>query len=186
VGKLGVEALIIIALPIIVFAGGVWLMKAISGSEYLEERLQAAAEADRTPLNQRLHYDVDAVQRHWGALDTKALLAEQRFLKLDLAFPLLYGGALAFSLLMARAALGWTFSSGWLLAPVLMGVLADWTENLVQLSQIKHHLISPPLQADWIRVASLATLVKLVFVFGVWLVLVFLCVVMLVRAFKPS
>lgn len=186
--KIVLEAIIIIALPVIVFQGGAWLMAAISGRQYVLDQLQMAPEADRTPLNKRLHYDVDSVQRHWGALDDRALRAEQRFLELDLVFPLLYGGALAFALLMTRAALGWTFSSAWLLAPVLITVLADWTENLTQLSQLKHYLTSPPtaLQADWIRVASFATLVKLIFVSGSFLVLLVLVAVMLLRAFKSS
>lgn len=51
---------------------------------------------------------------------------------------------------------------GWLLAPVVIVVAADWTENLVLLAQLDAFETNrDSLSASWIRVASLATTIKL-------------------------
>jgi hypothetical protein len=126
--------------------------------------------ADEKPLNQRWRgYDVDAVASYWAKLHDAGRRAEQRFLELDLVFPTWYGGALAVSLATASSPLGVPIPVGLLLAPVAVTVLADWTENLVQLDQLRRYIESPDtkaaddaLQPDRIRVASVATIVKLV------------------------
>lgn len=183
-----VQAFIILALPIIVFVCGAWLMSEISGREYVSQRLRVAATlADRKPLNRRLRYDIVAVKRHWDALDAIALRAEQGFLELDLIFPFLYGAALGFSLFMTWASLGRPFNLVWLLAPVIIMLLADWVETLVQLDQIKKYVTGGPtsLQEGWIQVASIATIFKSLFLGGASMLLLYL-VVMLLRASKSS
>ena len=78
-------------------------------------------------MQQRLGYDTSAVNHHWGALDNTALRRERRFLELDLVFPFLYGVALSASSWRTWATLGRPFHAAWLMAPVAITVLADWT-----------------------------------------------------------
>lgn len=86
--------LFLLALPAVVFVGGAWLMTELAQREAVVARHRAyLAENDQTPLNQRFHYDVNDVRRHWDALDPVTLASERTFLELDLVFPLLYGGA---------------------------------------------------------------------------------------------
>ena len=154
----------ILALPVFVFLAGAWIMAAASGRERVDERLQQhAAAEDRRPLNQRFRYDRAAVERHWGALDEGALEAERTFLELDLVFPLAYGAAFAFSLLMAWASLGRPLNPAWLLVIVGLTVVSDWVENLVLLEQLRRYLSggAEPLQSAWIATASVATTLKL-------------------------
>ena len=171
------QALIIIAIPIFVFVGGVWLMSEISGRE---------PPANERSLGLRFGYDADDARKHWGAFNEKSLHAEQRFLELDLVYPFLYGGALLFSLFMAWTALGRPFNSLCLVVPSLMMMLADWTENVAQLHEMKRFITNPAtaLSRDWIRVASVATTLKWVFVAGVSLFLISLVVVMICRSLR--
>jgi hypothetical protein len=167
--KLAVNVIIMLTLPVVVFLLGRWVMSEMSNRQYVMQRLEAAAKDDRKPLNVRLGYDLHAVSRHWAVLKEATLLrAEQRFLELDLIFPFFYGAALATSLLMAWAALGRPFSPAWLIAPVAITVLADWTENLVQLRQLSRYIDGgeAALQSGWIQLASVATVMKLVFFVG--------------------
>lgn len=184
-----VKVIVILALPTVAFLGGAWLMFKISDRESVTRSLAARAEpADRKPLYRRLTYDVDAVKRHWVALDDGAKYSERRFLQLDLVFPLLYGAALAFSLIMAWDALGRRFNPAWVLAPVLITVLADWAENILQLRQFGYFLTGggTSLQAGWIRAASVATLLKLLSSGATYLALALLVGCMLVRASRDS
>jgi hypothetical protein len=172
------ELIVILALPTIAFVGGGWLMLEISGRGRATQLLAKAEPADRTPLYRRLTYDIDAVKRHWGALDSGALHSERRFLQLDLVFPFLYGAALTFSMMMAWEALGRRFNLAWVLTPVFIMMLADWAENLLQLRQLDYYLKGGDtlLQAGWIRVASIATLVKHLSFSGASLALIWLSV----------
>ena len=85
------KAIFILALPLVVFMGGGWIMSELSHREVVVDQLNEPNVncEDRTPLNRRLlGYDVEDVKRHWKALDNTALDAERMFLKLDLLFPL--------------------------------------------------------------------------------------------------
>jgi hypothetical protein len=139
---------------------------------------------DQKPLNQRLGYDTKAVERYWGALDPPARRAEQRFLELDLVFPVFYGTALAVSLLTASAMLGGRVHATWLIAPVGVTVVADWAENLVQLDQLRNYIEAGEkgLAPGWINVASTATAVKLLFFSISSLALLALLVTLILRA----
>lgn len=175
--KVIVQALVIIALPTFVFLAGAWLMSGISGR---------ALPAKETPLGFRLGYDADDARSHWSAFDYEALRAEQRFLELDLVYPFLYGSALAFSLFIAWTSLGRPFNSLWLVTPSFIMVLADWTENLAQLHEMKRFINNraTSLNPNWIRIASVATTLKWVFVAGMSLFLISLVVVMVFRSLR--
>jgi hypothetical protein len=182
-GNLILRAIFMVALPVAVFFGGVAIMKKVSHHQEVEERAGSAPNpCDRKPLDQRVGYDTGAVDRYWGALDG-ALSSEQRFLEVDLVFPFLYGGALAASLLLAWSTLGRPFSPAWIMAPVALTVLADWTENLVQLAQLQRYSAggAHDLQPAWIRVASAATSLKLLFFSASSLLLLTLVVMVLLR-----
>lgn len=149
--------IVLFLLPSVVFMGGARVMSMISGRPTVE---------DQKPLNQRwFGYDTKAVNGYWSALDKPGRRAEQRFLELDLVFPTLYGTALAVSLVTASAMLGSPVHVAWVVAPVVVTVLADWVENLVQLDQLRNYIESGEtgLVARWIHVASTATIIKLLF-----------------------
>jgi hypothetical protein len=160
-----VDAVMIVLLPLVTFVAGARLMAAWTRRERVTRRLQQhAAPRDRKPLNQRLHYDLGAVQRHWGALDREALAAEKQFLQLDLVFPLLYGAAFIISLLLGARMAGPAIDRAWLLGLVTVIILSDWTENLLQLAQLRRYRMggAAGLESRWIAVASVATAIKLV------------------------
>jgi hypothetical protein len=163
---------LLLVIPVIVFLGGAWLMNQIA------ER----GAIPKPPLNMRFHYDKAEVETFWRAFaDVRRELV---FLRLDLVFPLLYGGTLAASLWIARARLGLGLSPLWLLAPVALTVLADWTENLVQLGQLPRFLDGSGVQEGWIRLASAATATKLTLFYGSWIALFLLCLGLLFRTLR--
>lgn len=167
-----IAAIVMLALPAAAFVGGAWIMNKMSGRN----------EVPQPPINKSFHYDRDDVVAYWQAF--KDVYTEKKFLELDLIFPFLYGGTLAASLLMVWASLGRSLSPAWIIAPVAVILLADWTENLVQLKQLGHFLRQEALQDGWIRIASTATALKLTFFYASWLLLFFLVGRMLWRAFR--
>ncbi len=156
----------ILAFPLIVFLGGAWLMSALSNRE--DAVLQpieksALLDYEKTPLNQRFGYDLNAVASYWGALDSVGLNAERIFLELDLVFPFFYGAALVISLILAWAMLQRPFNPSWIIAPVCIAAMADWSENLLQLYQLNlYQHDRSALQANLLRIASAATCTKLI------------------------
>lgn len=178
-----------ISLPGLVFLGGVLIMVKISGHGYVTQQLRQKATPDnRRELNMRFRgYDTAAVDRHWGALDNHALKIEQHFLKLDLLFPFFYGAAFIVALLHEWALLGKTFSPVWLIGLAALTMIADWTENLVHLNQLRLYMESGKagLEPRWIQVASIATIVKLFFFSGMLLLLIYLSIYRVVRPINP-
>jgi hypothetical protein len=173
--------IVLLLLPIVVFKGGARLMSMVSGPHTVD---------GQKPLNQRwLGYDADDVAGYWSALGEARRLAEQRFLQLDLVFPTLYGTAFAVSLVTASAKLGCPLHVGWVIAPVVVTVIADWVENLVQLDQLRDYVTSDKkdvtaLDPKWIRVASAATIVKLFF-FSISALALLVLLYMLLRSPGP-
>jgi hypothetical protein len=153
-----VRAMLAFLFPVVVFLGGARLMLIVAGAA----RARAAARYGK-PLNQRFGYTRDAVVELWGRLSSDDLAVERRLLQVDLLFPFAYGGALAVSLLTLWATLGRRFNPAWILLPVVLGVVADWTENLVQLQQLQRFTRHGPASVEGSRVAvaSAATMVKL-------------------------
>lgn len=155
------RAVLAVALPVGVFLAGSWLMTVITGRQAVVTRLVAhAALADRKPLNQRLRYRTADVERHWGALDVSTRAIEAKFLKIDLLFPVAYGGALLVAVLLLRPEQQGWLALSWPLLLVAITALADWTENLGLLRQLGR-FGTQPLQAGAIAVATLATTTKL-------------------------
>jgi len=183
-----VRALFMVALPAVVFLAGVAIMEKATDHQGVKKQACSAPDpCDRKPLDQRLGYDTGAVDRYWEAVGG-ALPKEKRFLEADLLFPFFYGGALAASLLLAWGTLGRPFNPAWIMAPVAITVLADWTENLVQLAELRRYSAggAHALQATWIRVASAATTLKLSFFSVSSLLLLALVAMVLLRfARKP-
>ncbi len=172
-------ALAVLALPTAAFLTGGQILEKWSGRA-------AVAPANQKPLNQRLHYSAEDARKYWKGFGN-GLSRERLFLELDLIFPFLYGGGLAAGLLLAWVLLGRPFHPACLLAPALLGVLADWTENLVQLGQLKRFCTSAEaVQDGWIRVASAATAVKLVSLAGAVVLLLTLAGMVLVQARRAS
>ena len=182
-----VKAILVVAIPFVAFAGGGYVMGALSDRDYLTDRFNHLPKQDQKGIGLRVcGYNLEAVVRHWGALDkdSRGLGAQRLGLEIDLLFPFLYGGALALSLMLAWATLGRPFHPLWLIAPVAVTVVADWIENLVQLTQL-HRFASNGaggLQSGWIQIASTATIVKIVFFSGSYLFVIALAVWLVGRA----
>ena len=141
------------------------------------------------PLNQRWQgYDTDAVHDYWNALGVEGRRAEQRFLELDLVFPFFYGAALVAGLMLAWATLDRPFQPAWLMAPVAIAVAADWTENLIQLDQLRGYVESGKdgLHSGWIQASSHATTLKLLMAGGSLLLLLWLASTIIVRVLKST
>src|SRR5687768_5352968 len=94
-----------------------------------------------------------------GVQWTMTRTIEQRYLKIDLVFPFLYGVALTSSSLIAWSALGRPFHVVWPLSLIAISVVTDWAENLIHLQQLYLYVQggSASLQSTWIRIASFAT-----------------------------
>ena len=180
-----ISILLAVWLPVVVLFGGARIMTILSGHNYVTKQWrEEAAPKDRNGLNMRvLGYDIDAVARHWGVLDERALHSERRFLQVDLVFPLFYGTALALALWRAWTAVGKTFSPVWLIVLVAVTVIADWTENLIQLSQLRLYMENGKdgLQLGWIQIASAATTVKLLFFIGALVLILILALCKVVQ-----
>jgi len=127
---------------------------------------RAAASVALRPLY-RGPYDRAYATTYWRTLAAApsvgghAPLASERFLlKLDLLFPLVYGGALAAGLWCSAQALGRPGPGAWLMLAVLLMMVADWTENLVQLAELSRFTATGQASAGWIALASAATGLK--------------------------
>jgi hypothetical protein len=163
-----VKAIFLLALPTVILFGGDYLMGSLSGRQLVAQRFQVNSK-DGIGLGLRIcGYDLAAVGRRWDALDPETRKHERLGLELDLIFPFFYGGGLATALLLGWAALNRPFHPAWLMAPIAIMMVADWIENLVQLTQLRLFDASggAGLQSGWIQIASVATTTKLVFYCG--------------------
>lgn len=149
--------------PAVLFAGN-WIMSSLSGRDFFRRRVKLrAAPGDRKPLNRRFGYDACAVHRHWRVLGTAGCAAERKFLKLDIAFPLVYGAALTAGMVVFWIALGRPFHPAWFIEPVIITMVADWMENILLLGQLGRYANEgkKALEDDRIKVANAATTIKL-------------------------
>ena len=97
-----VKAILVVAIPFVAFAGGGYVMGALSDRDYLTDRFSHLPKQDQKGIGLRVRgYNLEAVVRHWGALDkdSRGLDAQRLGLEIDLLFPFLYGGTLALSLI---------------------------------------------------------------------------------------
>ena len=166
------RVLFAIGIPLAVFAILGSLMMNLTGRDQFSQTADPAS----TPLNFRISgYDKAGVRSYWTWLGSDGRIAERRFLLVDLAFPVAYGAGLLAGLFLAWAGAGRPFGMGWLVAPVVITVLADWTENLVHLAQLSRFVAGNPLQAAWIKVASVATSTKMLFFIVATVLILVLC-----------
>lgn len=191
------KALLLFALPAFVLsAGGALLGSArLLGGERAPARTAHTGKSllcspgKRQHLNLRLcGYGVTDAAQQWGGNPDAAArhrehAAERRFLQYDLLFPLFYGGALCIALWLAWSDLGRPFAPAWLLGPVLLGVVADWVENLVHLDQLGRYTRegAGALSRGWIQLASWATSLKLVLIGVAFLLLAALALWLVMR-----
>jgi hypothetical protein len=145
----------------------------LAGFAYFGSRAEFKAIKDRLggPSFQVGFYDAETMAKRWGTLKGKPgekdlIPSERIMLVIDLVFPFVFGAALAAGLSIAWWMLGRPFSPAVLLGLVFIGVAADWTENLVQLAQLESPLAVKQtdkfdLSEGWIRLAGLATALKL-------------------------
>lgn len=171
------KAITALGLPVAVLLSGGWILSRVSGLGSVVNQLTQAGHTVPTALNRRwFGYGTREVQVYWHALQESGRRAEKTSLQLDLAFPFLYGGTLAASLLWAQATVNESFQPMWMVAAIAIVMIADWTENLIQLGQLAHYqdasLGGSRLQSAWIRVASCATVIKLWLSCGVYASLV--------------
>ena len=168
------QTIVALLAPFLVFVIVGMLMSRVTGRQ---AALAAAHPPDPEPLNTRLSYTADDAAAFWGALGRSGDEAEQRFLEFDLVFPTLYGGSLAFSLVWLSRRAHWRPHFAVALASV--GVVSDWTENLVQLEQLHRYMATgaAALQSDAVRIASLATATKLGTLGAAYLLLLVLALV---------
>ena len=155
------RAFLILALPAVALLGGFAVFKSLHQQQTIDGLLASLPPQHAKPLNQRYGgYNAAKAGIHWDELrkDPKGIPAARFLLAIDLVFPLVYGAAIAAALVIAWWGFGWKFHPGWLIAPVAVVIVADWTENVLHLSQID----SASLSASWIGVASIATQVKLI------------------------
>lgn len=154
----------ILAIPVVVLVFGGWLMLEATGRNDVIAEAECRKEPiPLSPASRIKGYTASEIRSYWDILGDAGREAELRFLRVDLLFALFYSAALGFSLLCGRQAFDLSISPYLLLVPVLIGLGADWTENLIQLSQFPP--VSGPV-ADvsqyWISVSSAATRIKMV------------------------
>lgn len=150
---------LVAALPNVVFFAVAKIMSLVTGRQ---AALANSRPPNPKPLNMRLSYDAAAMDAFFKALGPSGLAAEQRFLRVDLLFPVIYGGTLATSLSWLSGRAGY-----WPAVPigaVVIGGVADWIENLVQLALLRRYVQigQAGLRPLFVRIASGATLVKLI------------------------
>ncbi|MBA2484799.1 MAG: hypothetical protein H0V35_01635 [Nitrospira sp.] len=171
-----------IGFPAAILLGGSRILSQASGRAAAVNQLTPGEQKAPRPLNLRwFGYGTEAVNEYWSWLKCAGLQAEKRRLLLDLIFPLMYGGALAASLWWVWVTLGQPFHPAWIIAPLAIILTADWTENLIQLAQLRHYVSSSEgrIQGLWIQISSCATIIKLWLTSGLYVSLVGLVVRMI-------
>ena len=149
-----------IALPSVVFIAGGWLMMEVSGRNAVS---RARPELSKGLGMRWKGYTTDEVKDYWALLGEEGQKAEQRVLQIDLVFAIAYCSAIGLSLFVLWTRLGLEYSPLWILLPVVAALLADWTETALQLGQL-NLVVTKGL--EWvrfgpIRIASVATVVKI-------------------------
>ncbi|WP_297324198.1 ATP-binding protein [Nitrosomonas sp.] len=168
----------ILLLPLLVLIGGGLLLQLLSGRKLVTLQLDKLAnKKDRQNLGIRFTgYTAEQVKSHWSVLGADERMIEQRFLTMDLIFAPIYGATFLYALLKGAEYLDFPFSPAMLVALICTMILADWTENTIQLQQLKHmNQRGAVLQSGWIRIASLATQIKLLCGIIVMMLLLYIC-----------
>lgn len=175
------KTILALGFPVAVPLGADWVLSHASGRTAVGNQPAQTEQDVPKPLNLRwFGYGAEAAMEFWAKLGEVGRQAETRFLLLDLLLPLLYGGALAASLCWVWVTLGRPFHPAWIAAPLAIILTADWTENLIQLAQLRHYVSSNEghIQDLWIKVSSCATIIKLWLTSGLYVSLAGLVVKM--------
>jgi hypothetical protein len=158
-------AIAAIGLPLGVLVVGGIVMNYVSGRRFPPDPSRPGSTLQ--PLNQRWQgYNAEAIAQYWGGLDhsakeTTGKEAERRFLRFDLVFPLIFGGVLVVSIFWSANRTGPPFSPLGPILLVVVGTIADWTENLTQLRLLGDFINQSPIDPGLARVASIGTIMKL-------------------------
>jgi hypothetical protein len=157
------KAVLVFIVPLVALGVGIRVFDRLPEYKAIQHRIVGEKPLYRSvePIYARpAGYSAEEAAAYWQLLAEDAA-SERHMLKVDLAFPVFYGTAFAAALLLAWSTLGWSFSRAWLLAPVVVLVAADWTENITLLGQLAQLSAGNALSPLWIGVASLATQLKL-------------------------
>jgi hypothetical protein len=147
-------------LPLVVLGGGITVLNLMPAHKEIAAIVPPLRALNVGP------YDAEQAKERWKTIKAgKALTAERTMLRIDLLFPLFYGSALAAGLWFTARGLHFA-GLATLLAPVLLMMVADWTENTIQLAQLSRYDASGDVSAPWMTVASVATCLKLALVGG--------------------
>ena len=149
-------AVFAVIFPIAVFLGGSWLMTKVTVGDWKKN--------DRPNLGMSpTGYKVETIKSYWRRAPREDLQAEERFLRLDFIFAIVYSSAIALSLVALGTLAGLNFHPAWLLLPVVVTLFSDWAENALQLSQIGRTLAAgvDAVNDRAVRAASVATILKL-------------------------
>jgi hypothetical protein len=164
------KALALIAIPVATFLMGAAGMEYFAHRGFVEIGVREATDpSDRKPLNRRLFgYNAKQIERYWAQFDNGGLALEQRRLEIDLLFPFFYGASLLGPLIFAWISIKRPFAPIFVVAPVSITIIADWTENIIQLNLLRQFQSPEGQLVDsmWANVASIATSTKLTFFVG--------------------
>ena len=127
-------------------------------------------------------YGTSMARKYWTWLAAARRQAERTFLTLDMLFPVFYGGALAASLSWIWVTLDRPFHPAWIVAPLAVILIADWTEQLIDLAQLCQYasVNTGHLDGLWIRLSGCSTTIKLWLTCGLYMSLVDLVVKLIV------
>lgn len=169
------KTFIVLGFPVEVRLGGGRILSDTSGCDAAMAQPTYRAQETSQPLNLRsCGYGTEVVKKFWSWLKSAGRREEVKFLTLDLLFPFLYEGALAVSLWWIWVMVGCAFHPAWIVAPLAMILTTDWTENLIQLAQLRQYVASNEgrIQSFWIQASSCATIIKLWLTSGLYVSLV--------------
>ena len=156
-----------IALPALVFVGGVTLMSLLTHNANVQQI------TNLKPLNKRAAgYSSSDVIHFWNAINESKelnLRNERKLLKIDLVFPVLYTSAFFIALWLLWGLSGQPFAITYVVILLAGILLADWMENCLQLHQINAYIgsidasrsVELVINNNLLAVASIATRVKL-------------------------
>lgn len=171
-----------IALPILVTIVAGKLMVEVSGRDRIVQSITDKGGTVPKALQRRFFgYDPSEANAYFDALGSAGRWADIRLLQFDLLFPLLYGTALAFSIVTLRSALDIRASLAWFLIPVIAAIVADWIETAILLQQMKNFDLTGTLDEGQIKLASIATITKSVSITLSAVLIILFAVALLIR-----
>lgn len=135
--------LIAIFLLFILMVGGA-VMEWLSGRDTVKTRLADLPDKkDRLGFEKRINgHTVKDVKTYWQILGLDEKVIELRLLKMDLVFPLIYGGTFLYSYHLASTLIIQSFPFATGVSLVVIAIFADWAEDLILIDQFKRSIHS--------------------------------------------